>query len=315
MDKVTLLTKQKGGYTVVIIKNDFEYYKPTTTDEACQLAAKYWGKTRMLVGGSDLLVRLKAGQWTPEHVIDLKGIGIDWLKIDKTGASIGAACTLRNIEENAEIQKMYPAIIDAVSHMASIQVRNRASLGGNLCNAAPSADGAPPLMVYGAKVKIAGVKCKRELAIDDFFTGPGKTVIGEGEILEEITIPAPEVLSGAAYLKLSRTAKDLAAVGVASYVKLSGDGSYCSTNRPVEDVRIALGAVGPVPLRAKAAEAFVKGKVLTAEVAEEAAKIGMGEAKPISDVRATAHYRTEIVGIYIKRSLMLAKERAEKGGC
>jgi len=293
---------------VVIIKNDFEYYKPTTVDEACQLAAKYWGKTRMLVGGSDLLVRLKAGQWTPEHVIDLKGIGIDWLKIDKTGASMGAACTLREIEENAEIQKMYPAIIDAVIHMASIQVRNRASIGGNICNAAPSCDGAPPLMVYGAKVKIAGVKGKRELSIDDFFTGPGKTVIGEGEILEEITIPAPEKNSGAAYLKLARTSKDLAAVGVGSYVKLGAGGV-------VEEVRIALGAVGPVPLRAKAAEAFVKGKVLTAEVAEEAAKIGMGEAKPISDVRATAYYRTEIVGAYIKSSLMLAKERAEKGGC
>ena len=300
---------------MVLIKNEFEYYKPTTIDEACDLAAKYWGKARMLVGGSDLMVRLKAGQWNPEHVIDLKGIGIDWLKIDNNGASIGAACTLRNIEEDAKIQEMYPAIIDAVSHMASIQVRNRASMGGNLCNAAPSCDGAPPLMVYGATVIIAGVNGKREMSIDDFFTGPGKSVIGEGEILEEIVIPAPELLSGAAYLKLSRTAKDLAAVGVASYVKLSGGSGYCSTNRPVEDVRIALGAVGPVPLRAKAAEEFVKGKVLTVEVAEEAAKIGMSEAKPITDVRATAFYRTEIVGTYIKRSLLLAKERAEKGGC
>ena len=293
---------------MVLIKKEFEYYKPTTIDEACDLAAKYWGKARMLVGGSDLMVRLKAGQWTPEHVIDLKGIGIDWLKIDNNGASIGAACTLRNIEEDAKIQEMYPAIIDAVEHMASIQVRNRASMGGNICNAAPSCDGAPPLMVYGATVKISGVNGKREMSIDDFFTGPGKTVLGEGEILEEIKIPAPEKKSGAAYLKLSRTSKDLAAVGVGSYVKLGAGGV-------VEEVRIALGAVGPVPLRAKAAEAVVKGKVLTAELAEEAAKAGMGDAKPISDVRATAFYRTEIVGAYIKSSLLLAKERAEKGGC
>jgi len=183
------------------------------------------------------------------------------------------------------------------------QMRNRGTVGGNLCNASPAADTAAPLLVLGARVRLAGAGGERTLALEEFFVGPGKTVLAPGEVLAEILVPPPPPRSGGDYQRRTRTAMDIAVVGVAAAVVLDG-GTAC------RDARLALASVAPTPLRAAAAEAVLRGKDLAPERIAEAARAAAGEARPIDDVRATATYRRAMVEVLTRRALTAALARA-----
>ena len=275
----------------------FAYLSPQTLDEALGLLAKYRRKARIMAGGTDLVPKLKQRAVTaPEFVIDLKGIpGLDYIKFKKgEGLRIGALATIAGIEKSTVVKEKYSILAQAAATMASPQVRHRGTIAGNICNAVPSADSAPALLVLGAKVKLVGKKGERTLSIAEFFKGPNQTVLKPDEILVEIQVPEPPVGSISKYTKLSpRRAMDLAVVGVA--VLLVPDGEKCG------DIKIALGAVAPTPVRAKEAEEIIRGNKLSTELIEKAAEAAVKDCRPISDHRASAEYRADMVRVLTKR--------------
>ncbi|HLB29595.1 MAG TPA: xanthine dehydrogenase family protein subunit M, partial [Dehalococcoidia bacterium] len=229
----------------------FEYLEPTTIEEAIAMLSQHGEQARVLAGGTDLLIRMKARQWRPQYVVNIKGIpGLSGISQNGGALSIGALTTVREIETSPLVKQGYPALAYAASQIGSIQVRNSATVGGNLCNAAPSAELAPPLLVLGASARIRGPQGERSVPLEEFFTGPGRTVLGPGELLVALEVPAPVHGSSNAYLKHSpRRAMDIAVVGAAAWV--------LTENGICRDCRIALGAVAPTPLRARNSEAVL----------------------------------------------------------
>jgi carbon-monoxide dehydrogenase medium subunit len=281
----------------------FEYLGPKTVQEACSLLSQHGDKAKVMAGGTDVLNVMKERKITPQYVVGISGINeLDYIKADADGIKIGALATLTSMANSSAIREKCPCLAEVPLKMATVQIRNMGTLGGNLCNAAPSADTAPILICLGAKAKIAGPNGERVVALEDFFTGPGKTVLGSGELLVEIQVPNQPASTAGAYLKMSRVSVDLAIVGVG--VVLTRDGDSC------KDIKITLGAVAPTPIRAKKAEAVVKGKKIDDALLEQAGKIASEEAKPIDDVRGSAFYRTEIVKVYTKRAIKQAMEQA-----
>jgi len=279
----------------------FNYLAPTTLDEALSLLAEHKGKARVIAGGTDFIPKLKRRETgAPEYVIDLKGIpGLDKIKQDAGGLSLGALVTIGAVETSPQIQQKFAILAQAAQSMASPQVRNRGTIAGNICNAVPSADSAPPLLTLEAKLKLVSRKGTRTVGIEDFFTGPNQTALANEEILETIQLPAMPPNSTGVYLKLSpRRAMDLAIVGVAAVV--TAQDGVC------KDIRLALGAVAPTPLRAKKAEAVLKGQKFDDKLIEKAAKTAAGEAKPIDDHRASAEYRRDMVEVLVRRAIKQA---------
>ncbi len=285
---------------------EFEYAAPRSLQEAIGLLSREDGEARPLAGGTDLIAQMKENRKSPTLVVDVKKIPeLNVLSYDGQGLRIGAAVSCSRILRFAPVKEHYPALAEACALIGSVQIQNRAALGGNFCNAAPSADAVPPVLAYGGKVLVAGPKGRRELAAEEFFLGPGQTVLGKGEILQEIILPPPLPHSGAAYLRfIPREEMDIAVAGVGSWVQLSPDRSRC------EQVRIALAAVAPTPVRAQEAEAFLAGKVPAQEVLTQAGELASRAAKPISDVRGSAAYRIELVKVLTRRTLQKALERA-----
>ena len=283
----------------------FEYHAPTSTAEAIGLMDRYGDSARVIAGGTDLLTALKERWERPAFVIGLGAIpGLAYITYEEgVGLRIGAATTVRAVETSAAVRSHYPVLAYAASTLASIQIRNLATVAGNICRASPSADTPPALIVLGAQVKLAGPDGERVVALDDFFTGPGRTLRQPNELLTEIRIPPPRPHSGSAYFKHSpRRAMDLAVVGVAAAVALE--------NGLCRDVRIALGAVAATPRRARGAEAVLEGFEPTAARLEEAARAAATECNPISDVRGSADYRREMVRVNTGRALQQALESA-----
>jgi carbon-monoxide dehydrogenase medium subunit len=285
----------------------FEYFAPKTLDEAVALLGRYNGRASLLAGGTDLLVEIKERIRLPDYVINIKNIpGLDQLTYDDTaGLKIGALATVRAVETSPIVNRKYPGLAQAARELGSIQVRNRATVAGNICRASPSADTLPPLIADGASVKIYGPQGERQLLLEDFFTDPGQTVLAGDEILVEINVPDPPPQTGKAYLKHGRRkAMELATVGVA--VALTLNGERC------QQVRIVLGAVAPTPIRARQAEASLQGIMPDDKAITAAAEAAMAESRPISDVRSSADYRREMVrvltGRAVKQALVLARE-------
>ena len=245
----------------------FEYVQPKSIDEALSLLARHEGEARLLAGGTDLLPKMKRREITsPAYVIDLKALpNLDYIKYDdKKGLSLGALTTIHAIETSPVIQQKFSILAQAASTMAAPQVRNRGTVAGNICNAVPSADSAPPLLTLEAKLKLMSHKGERILDIEDFFTGPHETVLTDEELLAEIRIPPLPSNGRGIYLKLSpKRSMDLATVGVA--VVLIREDGLCS------DIRIALGAVAPTPIRAKRAEEVLRGQRFSDELIERTA--------------------------------------------
>ena len=276
----------------------FNYLEPVTIKEAVSLLSKYDGKARAIAGGTDLLVQIRGKTIKPEYVVDIGYIpGLDYINYDeKQGLSIGALATIRAIEKSDKLCRVYPVISQAAGLLGSVAIRNVATIGGNLCNAAPSADTAPPLIGLSARARIIGPGGERLVSLEDFFTGPGETVLKAGELLLEIQVPVPPPGTRGVYLKHGRSAVDLATVGVAVVMALES-GGVC------RDVKIVLGAVAPTPMRAKKAEGVLRGKKVEPALVEEAAQVASGEAQPITDVRASAEYRKEMVKVFTRRAI------------
>jgi len=276
----------------------FKYLEPATIKEAVSLLSKYDGKAKAIAGGTDLLVQIRGKTIKPEYVVDIGYIpGLDYINYDeKQGLSIGALATIRAIEKSDKLCRIYPVISQAAGLLGSVAIRNVATIGGNLCNAAPSADTAPPLIGLSARARIIGPGGERLVSLEDFFTGPGETVLKAGELLLEIQVPVPPPGTKGVYLKHGRSAVDLATVGVAVVMALES-GGVC------RDVKIVLGAVAPTPMRAKKAEGVLRGKKVEPALVEEAAQVASGEAQPITDVRASAEYRREMVKVFTRRAI------------
>lgn len=286
----------------------FEYFAPKSVGEACLLLSQK-EKAKVIAGGTDLLVKMKKREALPQSLIGLRNIpNLDYIQYDEVeGLRIGALASIQSIADSPIIRKRFDILAEAAATMGTPQVRNMGTIGGNLCNASPSADTAPPLLVLGASVRLVSQAGERVIGLEKFFTGPGETVLQSDEILTEIQISTnlpPN--TGGAYLKLlPRSNVDLAAVSVAVLITLGPKNGICN------DVKIALGAVAPTPLRAYKAEEAVKGKELERSVIELAAQLASEEARPISDLRSSAEYRREMVKVLTKRAIRQAWERAK----
>jgi carbon-monoxide dehydrogenase medium subunit len=285
----------------------FEYCAPTNLSEAISLLERYGSTARLIAGGTDLLTGLKEHSDRPDYLINLAGMAeLSFIEYDPAGGlRIGAATTVRQVEKSALIRSNYPVISNAAASLASVQIRNLATVAGNICRASPSADLPPALLALGASVRLAGPAGERVVALVDFFSGPGKTVLHPNEILTEIRLPPVRPYgSGAIYLKhCPRRAMDLAAIGVAAALTL--DAGRCS------EVGIAMGAVAPTPHRARQAESILIGQTPTPELIERAAVSAAAEASPISDVRASAAYRRQMVRVLVGRALAQSLELAQ----
>jgi CO/xanthine dehydrogenase FAD-binding subunit len=277
----------------------FEYLTPKTIAEALSLLSQYKERAKVIAGGTDAVPQLKRREIkVPQYIIDLKGIpGLDYIKYDEVGGlALGALATIHAVETSSIIQEKFSILFQAAQSMASPQVRNRGTIVGNICNAVPSADTATALLTLEARLKLISQQGERMINVEEFFTGPNRTVLAAEEILREIQIPGLPPHAKGIYLKLTpRRAMDLAIVGVAVVV-IPKDG-LCN------DIRIALGAVAPTPIRAKRAESILKGQKFDDKAIKKAAQTAAEESKPIDDHRASAEYRREMVKILTRRAI------------
>ncbi|MDO8531970.1 MAG: xanthine dehydrogenase family protein subunit M [Dehalococcoidia bacterium] len=278
---------------------EFEYAAPRTVKEAVALLARANGDARCLAGGTDLIAQMKEGRRSPSLIVDIKRIP-DLMRLDyveRRGLRLGAGVPCSTIYEHPVVREKYPIIVDACSLVGSLQIQNRASVGGNLCNGAPSADTAPAFLALNATAVVAGPRGRRQLPLTEFFVGPGKTALAPGELLVEIIVPPPPARSAGNYLRfIPRNEMDIAVAGVGSVVVLGAKG-VC------KDARIALASVAPVPLRAHEAEERLRGRPLDAEAIREAGALAAAACKPISDVRGSADYRRHLVNVLTQRTL------------
>ena len=282
----------------------FELALPESLEDCLRLLAQRGPETKLLAGGTDLLPQMKNGVVIPKRVIDLSGVArVKILECDAKGLRIGSAVPARQVEQDTRVRDTYTAVAESAALLGSVQVRNLASVGGNICNAAPSADMAPPLIAMEAQAVIAGPKGERRVPLSDFFTGVRTTVVGPDELLVEIFVPAPGPHSGGCYIRHTpRRELDIAVVGVSSQVTIA--------NGVCAKARIALAAVAPTPVRATAAEAALEGKALTPELIERSSDLAGQAAKPISDQRGSADFRRHLVRVLTRRTLTTALARA-----
>ena len=276
----------------------FNYLEPRTIKEAVSLLIRYQGMAKVIAGGTDLLNQIRLKMIKPEYVVDIGYIpGLDYIKYDSEGQlSIGALATIRSLEMSAEIQRHHPVISQAASLIGSMAIRNVGTIGGNLCHASPSAETAPSLIGLGARVKVVGPDGERTVELEKFFTGPGQTVLQTGELMVEIQVPPMPSDTKGVYLKHStRGTVNPAIVGVAAIVAM--DGERC------KEIKLVLGAVAPTPIRAKKAEEILRGEEIDDTLIEKAAQAASDESRPITDVRASADYRKEMVKVFTRYAL------------
>ena len=279
----------------------FEFYEPTTLAEASRLFAE--AHAQLLAGGTDLVIGMKALTETPESVISLQKIpGLTGITTEVDNSiSIGAMTKVREVEVSGDIQQHHTALAEGASEIGSIQIRNLATIGGNIAHASPAADTVAGLLVADAQVDIASADGERSVPIDELFTGPGQTVLTPGEIITRFRLPSPA--SGSHYIKHKiREVMDLAFIGVAAAINMN--------NGTITDARIGLAAVAPTPIRATEAEDLLKGNAPTPELLEQAGEAAAAGCSPISDLRCSAEHRREMVNVLTRRTLQSALERA-----
>lgn len=278
----------------------FTYHRPESLDAALRLLQEHGADARVLAGGTDLIVRLRKHLDLPRVVVDLKHVPELRADIITTaaGVRIGARTVVTDIIERQEIRERFPALVEAAVVLGSIQIRNRATLAGNICNASPAADTAPALLVYGARVIVAGPLGTRLVTLDEFLTGPGRTVLGQTELVLAIDLPWPEDQSGAAFARLTRRrGVDLAIVSVACLASQSGA------------IRFAFGAVGPRPFVVARHEAPLLDPDLDPMRRDELLAQFFAPAAPISDLRAHDAYRTAMLPVVARRAFGVAVSR------
>ncbi len=284
-----------------------EYEAPTSVSDAVALLDGAGDSARMLAGGTDLLVQLRVNAYTPDVVVDVKNIPeLNELSYDPDdGLTIGAAVPCYRVYGDADVRSAYPGIVDAASIIGGTQIQGRASLGGNLCNAAPSADTVPAMIAYHGVARVTGPNGSREIALEDFCTGVRQTALENGEIVTALHFPAPPANSGANYIRfIPRNEMDIAVAGAGVSVTLD--------NGDISAARVTLASVAPTPLFvADAADAIV-GKPATEETARIASAIARDAARPITDMRGTIEYRKQLCEVLTRRALLTAIERAKE---
>ena len=284
-----------------IIAHEFDYFSPKTLKEASLLLKQHGPEAKIIAGGTDVLVQLKQEKISPACLIRIMGIP-ELRGIREDGVlKIGATATLREVREHAR-GSGHTALFEAISVLAKPQVWNMGTLAGNICNGSPAADTAPPLLVFGARVKVLGPGGERVLDLEDFFQGVNKTAMTPEEILVEIQVGAIEKGMGSAFEKNARVGADISKVTCA--VSLTREGEQCTA------CRIALGAVAPTPMRAKEAEGMVQGRKVDATLVQKATLQVSREVQPIDDVRSTAAYRRQVAGVLFKDVFWTAWRRA-----
>ena len=280
---------------------NFEFFEPATLAEASRLFAQE--HAQLLAGGTDLVIGMKALTEAPQSVISLQKIpGLAGITTESDNSiSVGAMTSVRAVELSADIQQHHTALAEGAGEIGSIQIRNLATIGGNIAHASPAADTVAGLLVADAQVDIASADGERTVPIDKLFTGPGQTVLAPGEIITRFRLPSPA--SGSHYIKHKiREVMDLAFIGVAASVNLD--------NGVITDARIGLAAVAPTPIRATEAEDLLKGNELTAELLTQAGEAAAAAASPISDLRCSAEHRSEMVDVLTRRTVQEAVNRA-----
>lgn len=286
----------------------FTYLLPRTLDEAVSMHQSHEGRAKYLAGGTDVIVKIKEGKLAPDYLISLRRLVASDRPVANAATgelSIAALTTHRALERSPLVQARYPILYDAVRNIGSVQIRNVATIGGNLVNAVPSADGAIPLIALDAKARIYGPKGERTLDLARFFLGPGQCDLQGAEILTEIVVPPLPPRSGGAYVKHGRReAMELPMLGVGVQLALAEDGVTCAK------ARICLGVAAPTPFRALGAEKFLVGKPVNEETLAEAGRIAAGESRVRDSIRGVAWYRREMVGVLVKRMGLAARERA-----
>ncbi len=282
------------------------YFSPKSVEEAISLLSQYGDKASVISGGTDLVVQMKRNVLIPDCLINISGLpDLDYVRYDQTnGLRVGALTTIGQVANSPLLQGKFSVLAQGAGSLGTPAIKNQGTIGGNLCNAAPSADIAPPLIVLAALAKFGGPEGERIVPVEDFFTGPGLTIMKYNQLLLEIQIPNPQPYSGGAYLKQTRgRGADLAVVGVAAFVVMDRE--------TIRDVRIALGAVAPTPIRVKKAEVILKGMKLNDKLLDEVSQAASYESKPIDDVRGSADYRKRLVAVLTKRAVLQAVQQAQ----
>ena len=283
-----------------------DYVAPTSLSEAVSVLSANGDRARPLAGGTDIIVQLRGGRRELDVLVDAKSIPeLNQIELTDSGLRLGAAVPCYEIYQNQAVAAAYPGLIDAAGLIGSIQIQGRASIGGNLCNAAPSGDSIPPIITLGGEAHINGPNGWRAVAAEDFCTGPGRSVLEPGEILVGIQIPAPAANSGTAYLRfIPRNEMDIAVAGVSSSVVLDASG------QTIQSARIALASVGPTPILATAAGDSLAGRAVSDDAIAEAGRLASEAATPITDMRGTIRQRHHLVDVLTRRTLNIAIRRA-----
>jgi carbon-monoxide dehydrogenase medium subunit len=288
--------------------SDFTYLKPGSVKEALKMLAEHQEDCKVICGGQSLLIILRQGLVQPEYVVDIKGLKeLNYITFDaKDGLKLGATTTHRAIEKSAVLKDKYPVLVEMEEKLASIQVRNWGTIGGNLAHADAAGDPAPVFMALGASVKVGSASGERVISLDDFYTDLFETAMNKDEIILEVQVPARPPKSGTKYQKFNLIESDQGIVAVAATVTLNGGGTC-------KDARIVLGNGAPTTIRAKEAEKVLIGSKLTDAVFEKAGEAAAAEAQPVSDIHASEDYRRHLIKILTKRMAKAAWEQAKKG--
>ena len=284
--------------------SDTQYLAASTIEEAVNAHSKANGSARFLAGGTDLLVQIKSGIRKPNLVIDVKKI-VELNSIEEISENefvVGASVSGVNLNRNKKFSKLWPGVLEAFRLIGSEQIQGRASLGGNICNGSPAGDSVPALIAAGCIALIAGPNGKREIPIEEFHIGPGKTVLDNGEMLVSLKFPKREINSSDAYLRMTpRTEMDIAVVGCG--VNITFENNVCTA------ARVSLGAVAPTPLLIKEASKIMVGSDLNSEILNKVSEICMDLCDPIDDKRGTIDYRTKVAGVLFKRATLTTIDR------
>jgi carbon-monoxide dehydrogenase medium subunit len=285
----------------------FDYENPKTLSEAIELISKYGDDSRLIAGGTDLIVQMRIGRRTPKVVINTKAVDeMNQLTCDNSGLTIGAAVPCYKIYQNPEIISAYPGIIDSASLIGGIQIQGRATIGGNLCNAAPSADAVPVLIANRAICNIASTKGTRNVPVEDFCTGPGQNILNPDELLVSLSFPKHDSNFGSRYIRfIPRNEMDIAVAGAGVSITLE--------NEVIKSIHVALASVAPTPILVKKITEELTGTNLTPETLSRAGELAKEAATPITDMRGTIEYRKHLSDVLTKRALADAIKRAQGG--
>ena len=290
-----------------MIPPPFEYLSPNQVSEAISLLQKHGEEAKILAGGHSLIPAMKLRFAMPEYLIDISGIdGLEYIHEEDGQLKIGAMTRESSLEESNLIKDNYPLLLDTVKMIADPQVRNMATVGGNLAHGDPANDHPATMIALRASVVVEGPNGSREIGIDDFFTDFFTTALEDNEILTEIRIPASQPGSGGAYQKIERKVGDYAAAAVACQLSLEADGK-------IQQIGIGLTNVGPVPIRSVGAEGNLRGKTPDDSLIQESGRLAAEECNPVDDLRGSAGYKRDLVNELTQRAIKISIERAERG--